>query len=409
MIQATTPSPALSERGKSRLLLVEINEDGTVGGSHQALLDLVERLRGGRYDPVVLVYQDSDFVSRLRASGLPVLVWDQERAHERRAGGGILGRLGRGVGRVHRRWRLLRRLDIDLIHINNSPAVTWSDWLPAARLAGVPIISHVRGYPLPPGERGVARWACARFDRLLAISDFILQELRQRAMPENRLRLVPDGVDAEAVRARATRPAGEVRTELDVRADELLLVMAGHLREWKGQDVVLTALGLLPPTVRSRLRVAFAGADDPFSPGYRDRLDQLVRDHGLGDRVRFLGARRDVPDLMRAADLVLHASTTAEPFGLVVVEALALGRPVVASRLGGPGGIVTDAVGWTFDPTRPEDLAGILDRIVADPTLLSQRSRAAAARAEAFSIGRTLEAVTAVYDQLLPATAVPSR
>lgn len=191
-----------------------------------------------------------------------------------------------------------------------------------------------------------------------------------------------------------------MRAELGVPDDALLAVMAGHLREWKGQDVVLRAISDLAPAERRQLHVAFAGADDPHDLGFRRKLDAFVREHHLDDMVHFLGQRSDVPDLMNAADVVLHASTRPEPFGLVVLEGLALGRLVIAAALGGPTQILDDGSGWVFDPARPAELTALLRRLIVEPELAAAVAPTAIARANAFTVQRTARRVESVYDQL---------
>jgi glycosyltransferase involved in cell wall biosynthesis len=117
--------------------------------------------------------------------------------------------------------------------------------------------------------------------------------------------------------------------------------------------------------------------------------------------VRFLGERTDAAEIMAAADIVLHASTSPEPFGLVLIEAMLLGRPVVASALGGPLEIVTPGAGLLFDPTQPEALAAILARLAADPVLRAQLGEAGLRRAGEFTVARTAGAIEVLYDELL--------
>jgi len=127
----------------------------------------------------------------------------------------------------------------------------------------------------------------------------------------------------------------------------------------------------------------------------------LVREHGLEKCVAFLGGRGDVPDLMNAADMVLHASTRPEPFGLVVLEGMILGRLVIAAALGGPLEILTDDSGWTFDPRDPSALAELLRRVVADPQISASYSRTATSKAATFSARRTATRVQDLYAVLL--------
>ena len=385
-----------------RVLLVEINHDGTFGGSHQALFDLARNLDAARYTPVVLFYEDNPFAQKLRKLGIRVQTWDAEwmREHGKREGWFAPGRALRLGAAVARRVSFLRRERIDLVHINNSPSFSYYDWLPAARIVGIPCVTHLRG-ELYPMRNGVIRWLNRRFDHYIAISSYISGVLANENFPRDRITQIEDGIDADAFLSRVQRSRDDVRSELGVAPAQLLAVMVGHLREWKGQDVVLRALAQLTPEERSTLRVVFAGADDPMDIAFRARLDSLVREHGLDKCVAFLGGRGDVPDLMNAADMVLHASTRPEPFGLVLLEGMILGRLVIAAALGGPLEILTDDSGWTFDPRDPSALAELLRRVVADPQISASYSRTATSKAATFSARRTATRVQDLYAVLL--------
>jgi len=117
--------------------------------------------------------------------------------------------------------------------------------------------------------------------------------------------------------------------------------------------------------------------------------------------VRFLGERADVPDLMNAADIVLHASTVPEPFGLVIVEAMALGKPVIAASAGGPTEILTPRLGLMFDTDRPEELAQHLTQLADDPGFRELLGARARERAREFSVTPMVRATEDLYAELL--------
>lgn len=387
--------------GPRSVLLVEACEDGTAGGSHQCLFDLATRLPADRYRPLVLFYQDNRFVPRLRAAGVETLTWDAQRAEELTAGrGGRAAQLRDAVGRIRRRARLLRERKIDLVHINNSPRLAVDDWIPAARLAGAAAVSHERGnYERP--KRFVWRWSTNRLDAVVAISRHVAEGLRGGGVDPRRVRQIYDGVDAAGFAARPTKSPAAVRALLGVPDGAFLVAMVGHLRCWKGHDVLLDALGSLPADLRDAYRVAVVGGAPDSDRDYQERLAALVRRHDLQRTALFLGERDDVPDLMNAADVVVHASTVPEPLGLVVMEAMSLGKAVVASRLGGPAEVVEDGSGFLFDPAAPADLAALLERLRADAALRSAAGERARARVAAFSVERNVEEIARLYDEVL--------
>lgn len=387
-----------------RILLVEMNEDGTTGGSHQALFDLVRHLDRARFQPVVAFYQANRFVELVRGEGVEVHVLEEVRLRERaiRIDGPLLVKAQDIlVGAILRRARFLREHRIDLLHLNNSPRTGSDDWLPAARLARIPCVTSARGNP-PVGLSAVHRRLARQFDRILIISDHIMRAFRAEGYPDRLLTMVHDGVDLAALRSRAVSTPEEMRQGLGVPPGRTVATMVGNIREWKGQHVVLEALGRLPPELRDRVFLLVVGdGDSPELPYFRHLLEMREK-YGLEEVVRFLGTRRDVPDLLSASDVAIHASVLPEPFGLVVVEAMAMGVPVIAARLGAPADVVTPGSGLLFDPSNPGELAEVLTRLLEEDGTRAALAAGAPVRAEDFAIQRTLESLEAVYGELLP-------
>jgi glycosyltransferase involved in cell wall biosynthesis len=386
----------------ARVLIVETNQDGTVGGSYQALFDLATRIDRARFEPIAMFYQDNVFVSRLRARGIEVVVFDEIARKEReniRSRRPIANLLGLGTA-VLRRRRELRRLRIDLLHLNNSPGVGNDDWLPAARLAGIPCVVTAMGESGRPRRR-IHRWLYRRFDLYLAISRHMAGVLREQGVDPDRIELIYLGVDFENLRASNVRSSEAVRAELGVAPHQLLVLMVGNIRAWKGQREVIAALRLLPETIRARLRVCFAGATAAADSSYEAELRDEIAAGGLSDCVSLLGSRSDVPDLYAAADIAVHASTNPEPFGLVVPEAMALRCAVIAASSGGPAEVITPGTGFLCDPSKPEEYARVLEQLVRDEPLRQAIAAAAPARASFFSIDRNVSATSRAYGRAL--------
>jgi glycosyltransferase involved in cell wall biosynthesis len=385
-----------------RVLLVEINEDQTVGGSYQALFDLARLLDRREFEPVVLFNQNNVFVPRLLALGIEVHLFEAERAIERSVhlGGRRLLKI-REIGRaVGRRRRFLTSQRIDLLHLNNHPVFTCDDWLPAARLAGIPCIVNAMG-EAPWERRLIKRLLVRNYDQVIAISDHMRRRMHELGIADRRITTVHLGIDASAYRSRVRRTPSEVRREAGVDPGKVLAVMVGNIRHWKGQHVVLQALSGLLPEIRDRLKVLFVGATAPADESYAASLREAVRQGRLEEMVQFVGSREDIPDFVNASDLCLHASVIPEPFGLVIVEAMALGRTMIAAGTGGPAEILTPQSGVLYDPTRPEELTAALSRLVTDHELRERLGREAVRRVEEFSLQRNVAGNTRVYRDLL--------
>ena len=391
-------------RTPARILYIEANEDGTVGGSHRVLFDLVCNLDRAQYEPVVLFYQDNAYVPRLRGQGVDVVVLAEVRARERvvRRNGGRLTKLFENFATIGRRFRFLRQHRIDLVHINNSPATGNDDWLPATRMLRIPCVANVAGDARGPGGGWLHKRLFRAFDHYLSVSEFITQAMLRAGIKSERMDLIYPGVDLESFRARVKRTRQEVRGDLGIPGHAVMALMVGNIRQWKGQHVVLAALEQMPATVRKGFYVAFAGALTADDRPYMNELEATVARAGLANHVRFLGSRDDVPDLLNAADIALHASVRPEPFGLVVVEAMSLGKAVVAANTGGPAEVVDRASGITFDPMVPGQLAEVLTNLVRDPIQRGELGKGALQRAEQFTARRFAAGVRRVYERVLP-------
>jgi len=200
--------------------------------------------------------------------------------------------------------------------------------------------------------RGLAIWSYRRFEAILPVSDYVRRYAQAYLRVKDRkVRVVPNGIDAEGFRSRA----GD---DLAVPATSSKVVLSvGRLDRNKGQELVLRAARALD---RGDLEVWFAGTGPQ-----EGELRRLAAD--LGVSCLFLGRREDIPALMARADLVVQASRW-EALGNAVLEALALGRPVVATRAGGtPEAVIDGATGWLAEVEDVSGLAMAMREVLDDP------------------------------------------
>ena len=385
-----------------RILWVEVCEDGTTGGTHQMLIDFARHLDRSRFQLVALFNERNRFESLLRDLDVTVIDFSDVRAVERapHKSGSYFGKIRSILYAPIIRARLLRKHSIDLVYLVNSPAHGFDDWLPAARMIGIPSVACASGPYVPP-KRSIQRWLTRRHFSVVSLSNYVTHTLTSQGMPSDRIHLIYPGVDIEGFRGRVSRSAAEVRAELGVDDEAVLAVMVGNVRHWKGQDIVLAALERMQEARRDRLRVCLAGAASVHDGEYVASLRETVRRAGLDEIVTFLGSRNDVPDLLNAADIVLHASRVPEPFGIVVVEGMAMGKPDIASGFGGPAEVLTPDSGRTFQPDRPEELAQILDELVANADLRASLGAGALERVKAFDAPSATRAIEKVCEAAL--------
>ena len=250
----------------------------------------------------------------------------------------------------------------------------------------------------PPGRVAAERAVIGRVDRVIATCTDEVFELARLGAPRRRTTVVPCGVDTAAF-----APDGPVHP----RTERPRIVVLGRLVRRKGVDEVIAALRRLPG-----VELLIAGGPDgsgehsaalACDPDAR-RLRQVADAAGVADRVRLLGAvaRPDVPALLRSADAVVCVPWY-EPFGIVPLEAMACGRPVVASAVGGIQDTVVDQVtGLLVPPRRPDAVAAALRTLLATPTRALAFGIAGRDRVLArYGWDRIADCTLAVYEEVL--------
>ena len=225
--------------------------------------------------------------------------------------------------------------------------------------------------------------ACAA--KVIVPSDAAAEAFVSAGGRRDLIEIVPNGLAIEPERS----SPGELRQQLGLPAGPLVGVFS-RLAAWKGQHVLIEALAALPGVNCIIVGDALFGEKD-----YSARLAGLVAELGLGDRVRFLGHRNDVPKLMKAVDVMVHPSIDPEPFGRTLVEAMLAGVPVVATNAGAAPDILEGGkAGTLVPPDDPHALANAIATILSGSEQLSGQLAYASDRARVhYSLKRMLESI----------------
>jgi glycosyltransferase involved in cell wall biosynthesis len=251
------------------------------------------------------------------------------------------------------------------------------------------VVSRRVDFPIHGGAAGRLKYRHG-VDRFIAVSEAVRRVLLEGGVSEDRVVTVHSGIDPERMRV-PPDPAG-LRRELSVPQGTKLLGFIGALVGHKAPEHLVAALARLPEGVHG----VFAGEG-----ALEADLRRRVRSLNLEPRVHFLGVREDVPRLMRSIDVFVLPSRT-EGLGTSVLDAMAAGTPVVATRAGGIPEMVEDAVsGLLVPPDDPEALAGALRRVLNDAALRAGLIRGAAGRLGEFTADRMVEGTLAVYHSVL--------
>ncbi len=250
----------------------------------------------------------------------------------------------------------------------------------------------------PPWQALLDRTTAARVDRYITNSEAAARFLAaERGVASTRIRVVPNGIDiAPFARAAAGRTAARAALGLAPRTIALLTV--ANLRAPKGLDVLVETAARLAARPAGRPFIWLVAGEGPLAADLAADLEQ----RSLTSHVRLLGFRRDVGTLLAAADIFCLTSRR-EGVPVAILEAMAAGRAVVATRVGGVSELVVDGeTGHLVPPADPGALAAALARLTADDERRATLGAAGQARARAlFTLEKAAAAIAAVYDELL--------
>ena len=255
--------------------------------------------------------------------------------------------------------RAIGEYGITLVHAR-SRAPAWSAYW-AARRADVPFVTTWHGVYAEnfPGKRAYNS-VMARGDRVIAISHFVAARLAALGVPEQRVRIIPRGVDAAVFDP--ARVMGD-RVHKLAQAWRLppgapVIMLPGRLTRWKGGEWLLRAVAALP---QKDVFCVFAGAG-----AFGTALEKLAQSLGLSGRVRLAGQCDDMAAALMLADVVACPSLKPEPFGRTVIEAQAMGKPVIAADHGGAAETIIDGqTGWRVAPNDVGALSELLAHALA--------------------------------------------
>lgn len=283
-----------------------------------------------------------------------------------------------------------------LIHVNNEPLCNRGGLL-AGRILGIPTVCHVRG-----NQEGSAamRWFYRLPTHFIPVSHWVSESIGLLGVPPERRTVIYDGLELEKLAVEADGQA--FRRAFDIPQDAFTVGLVGLLIPWKGQEMFLDAAHLLRERIPG-LRMLIIGGTPEECQGYEAQLRARVAREGLEDVVMFTGHVSDMPAVYNGLDVVVSASTSPEPLGTVVIESLALGRPLVAPSHGGAAEMAThEETALLFRPGDAEDFADKVAEFHDNPETGARIGAAARAHALAtFHVRTHAEKVQAIYDRLL--------
>lgn len=343
-----------------------------MGGGEFALFKHAEWLLSNKIDLCVCLFKDGPLVNRLKSLGVNVQIINQKM----RCGPKMAKIIGIKV--VPKLIWILRSFKPDVVISYTHHELPFM--INAVRRFGIPLIYRDQATigtdvkNVDWREKNCPYWLKKDLTAIICTTQVKAKDLIAKGAPPEKVYFNYLGIDKSAFGSISDDEIIDTRLELNFPVENKLIGIFGRLIKWKGQDVFIKALAQIERKDVYGLVVGGPQLNQESGKNYEAELRQLAINEGVGERVIFTGFREDVPVLMKACDIVCHTSYQ-EPFGLVIVEAMMAGKPVIASDVTGPREIVLEnETGFLTTPGRVDELVMRLNQLLSDSQLSSKFS-----------------------------------
>jgi glycosyltransferase involved in cell wall biosynthesis len=357
------------------------------GGAEEALIHLLRYREAAKFTSVlVILLEEGELRKVFEDSGVQVEVIDTGRLREP-------WKIVSGIFKIQ---RLLKEHRAELVLGWMTKAHIYGG--AAAKLAKIPAIYFQMGLPdNSPIDRlsrkvpAAGALTCSNFAATL-----------QQAVVRHRVIGVALAADFARFSDAAKQAPAEVRRKLGLEPDTRIVGIVGRLQHWKGMHVYVEAMAQVFQAVPNCQGI-IVGGQFKFEPEYESWLRERIKTLGLEEKIRMVGGQRNVPEWMQAMDVVVHASKW-EPFGIVVIEAMSLGKPVIATEPGGPKEIITDGFdGQLVSWNEPEQLAQAILKYLRDLEWAQSVGERARQRSQEYTMDKYAQRLGEAVRKLLPA------
>ena len=359
------------------------------GGAERVISNLATSLDPKRFRPVLCLFRHG---------------WIQERAESK----GVCTYVIPTQGMMDWRWvlqfkQLLQREQVDLIHAHEFDANVQGTFV--AAMLGIPIVVTIHGknyYHEKFRRRLAYRWV-SRSATMVVVSKNLKQFIvEQVGVPPDRITVLYNGVDR--LPHCETWEVEECRKEIGIPQDHQVVGIVGNLYPVKGHRYLIEGI---PSILKSCPNTSFVFAG---RGKLESELREQVRRLGLDSRVHFIGLRQDIPRILAMLDVFVLPSLS-EGLSMAILEAMMVGKPVVATHVGGNPELISDGdTGYLVPPCDSSALASRLIKLLTDKQQAIQFSEKGKLRAESlFSLGTMVAAYESLYEGLLKAKALPGR
>ncbi len=388
---------------KKRILFIS-DHGGDIGGGERSMLELVSGLLSRGYEVFCILPNKGAFYNNLSAKGVVCRVSKMR----------VIDRNDNPFQMIINFFHLLlfgfmtsvwiRRRKIDLIHVNKTTSVFHG--MSASFFGWCPLVWHVRSYNRRFGVIGKIIFSFT--DKIICISKDIARPFNDFFRDDdNKINIVHNGVSISEL-LKVTKKTGSLADEMSIKKSDIIAGVVGRFTACKKYEVFLDAFKIIS---KKKLNLYGVIVGDCVSSNsiqlgldlkYKDQILKTHKDLKLENKVKFVGFKDNPETFLKEIDILVFTSNS-EPFGRVIIEAMAVAVPVVAVYAGGaPEIVVNDQTGILVSPDNPEELSNAIIQLYYDPMLRRRYGKAGWERAKKyFSIGAHVDKVEKIYKELL--------
>lgn len=377
--------------------VVYVDKSSEIGGAEISLLMLVKHLNRGIFEPIVVLPAEGGFSRQLEKLKIKVHIIPLHNICLRRLNPWPY------LTTVRRLIEVIKKEGAVLVHANDVAASQCS--VPAAKLAGVPVVCHLREQDY--SERVIRRGFLDRADWLIANSHWSANTFLAFRKNHQKISVIYNSLDLQEFSGDEDSGTS-FRSRFGIPQNSFLVGVIGRISADKGHHILLQAVAKIQRENPDICVVIIGALHNTANCRYLcdkdfiSRLRRMISNFGMERQVFFIEEKTDIVSAYRALD-VLAAPTFAESFGRTVIEAMAVNKPVIASRVGGIPEIVEDGLtGILFDSGNTEQLSEALKRLIREPAMAGEMGRKGRERVERkFSCGDNIEKTQRIYLNLL--------
>jgi len=346
-----------------------------VGGGEKSFLDLISHLPEPR-NALAVVPGEGELATLIRQKGIKTKVVDLPSMKPWNIHNVILS--------LKKYRNLIREYRPSLIYANGPRAAFYGGL--SGRVLNIPVIWHCR---IADRDRYLDHLLCRLSTGIIANSQATARRFKPRF--QQKVRTIYNGIDIQWLQDR------DVQKPDLIQPDWKVILVAARISKSKRHDLALSAFEKIAPS-DPRLHLVCVGAKDQLDPGLHDNLMMKAGQSQFSDRIHWVGQADDMRPWYKSADILLFPAEN-EAFGRVLVEAMACGVPVIATRSGGVPEIVREEIdGILVTPGDTGELAKAVLRLLKDEGLRNQMSKTASKRAESFSLDTHIKSIVEVFE-----------